>query len=95
MRIQAAHAIGSFLLLAQFQLAAPVRGHEPEDAQRPAAKAKPTVKAALPEHAGLKPLEAAKAMGASNEPHSAARVPQTAGVNTGVQPDIMIPVDQS
>jgi putative membrane-bound dehydrogenase-like protein len=56
-RTQATTAIGSVLLLAQFQLAAPLRGHEDD-----AAPAKSAAKSALPEHAGLKPLEAAKAM---------------------------------
>ena len=38
---------------------------------------------------------AARATGASSEPHSAAMVPRRDKAKTGVQPDIMIPVDQS
>ena len=37
----------------------------------------------------------ARAMGAISEPHRAAMVPRRDRAKTGVQPDIMIPVDQS
>ena len=44
---------------------------------------------------GTTPLSAAIAKGLSSEPQSTAIVPRRERVKTGMQPDIVIPVDQS